>query len=350
MKKKEKYIISAVMILILCISVVLPQIIISTVPDTEVILPIKRTYTPNVVCSGIIQDEGVREVYALAPLMISDIKVRKGDWVNKGDILAVVDTQTSQVLQASNPISAQLASSTQMESYKELAQKYGMEDQLEEYLSQKNSPSLQAEVQPVEEYITAKQSGIITALNMHKGQLCEAGEQIYSISDQQGYSAVLGVAEEDISEVNIGNRVILSAPALGDDTIQAVVTAISPVVTQTISGLEIKSVVEVQADLLQNYPMVKENMTISAKIATGESRSLLSIPYEAVSQDEQNREYVLQMIDGKAERCYIECKNERTDYLEIADHLDSNAAIVLGAEEYHGKERFKVIYRENWYD
>ncbi|MEG2038524.1 MAG: biotin/lipoyl-binding protein, partial [Oscillospiraceae bacterium] len=93
--------IAALMALVYSISFI-PQIILNDIPKTEYVRPVSMDYQEKVVASGYITSSAMREAYISSPLIASELRFSVGDTVQKGDVIAVIDTeQTKAALQNS---------------------------------------------------------------------------------------------------------------------------------------------------------------------------------------------------------------------------------------------------------
>lgn len=322
----------------------LPKLLVHAVPTAEVVLPVQVEVTPFITCGGVLQAEEMQEVYATRPLMIEAVLVQEGESVTRGSVLATLDTQTTDGLASANMQSADAA---QLEQYMAAARQYGMEDELQTYLqSQKTATTA---TQPAQPNLVAPRSGRVLSLGVQPGCLADCGQLLYTIGGSS-CQAVLQVEEADIAQVTVGSPVTLSGPGLGEQQYRAVVTAVATQAKQVLSGLQTKTVVEVTAQLQTEDAALRPGLTVTAKIATGPRSSGVSVPYQAVAQDEQKREYVYTLVDGKPQKQFVVVQSEQSDFMQVAGGLQNGQPVVFGAEEFDPAQQHKMVYRENWDD
>lgn len=343
MKLKQKIFLLLLALGVLSASVILPQYILSSVPSAQAVLPVQATYTPYISCSGFLQANDLKEVYALYPVMVEEVYVQPGDWVNEGDILAQIDVATTKAI-ANNQSNAEADQQT-IEQYRELAKQYGVEDKLEEYLVQQTLSVKGDTFLPVEEQIIAQHTGKVMSVNAVSGCLTQAGDPLYSINSSNESTLVLQVEEEDVDLIKIGDRVIFYLPEQEKTPFYAKVCQIAPVVTQENGLLQTNTYVEVWAQVTSNYENLRPGSTVEAKIATNNTGLLTAVPYSAISQDEQNREFIYQLENGRPVMKYIEVEKEESRYVYVSSGIDKGRPVLLNAESLDPTCRFKIEYQ-----
>jgi len=330
----------------------LPRWIISLIPTEEVIMPVIVSHTPTVHCQGTLKAKNIKEKYALQPLMVEETYVKTGDWVEEGDILAKIDIETSLNLSSINRSSSN-TTAEQLEYYLGLAKQYGMEGEAEQYLTQyvsKKETDLTPTDDTLEQYIKADASGQLLSFFPQNGRLLEAGNPVYSIATGKVFQAVLQVEEGDIAQLYSGNKVILTGEGMGEEQYSAVITEISPTAVQVFSGLEQKTVVEVIAEFVADNKNIRPGLSLQATIATSAPTTMVSVPYEAILQDENNNEYVYQLIEGQKTRKYIEVEKELSDYVQVSNGLNKTAPVFLKTDASNSPQKYRIVYREDLYE
>ena len=335
--------------LVICMAANLPHWIVSSVPTAEVIMPVAVTHTPTIICSGRLEAKNVKEKYTAQPLMIEEVYVQAGDRVTEGDVLAKVDMAISADFMS---VQTQKSKPTdqQMEYYMELAKQYGLEEEAKQYIAQQTTGEKIENVQPLEQYIKAETSGQLLSFLPKEGQLLDAGSQIYSIQAGQNYQAVLEVSEANIPQIYPGDKVVITGEGLGEHQYSAIVRSIAPSAIQVFSGLEPKTIVEVTAEFCAEDEMLRPGLSVQGQIAVSDTTTMVSVPYEAISQDENNREYVYQLIDGNAAKRYIQVENELSDYVQVANGLERSAPVFLQNERSIDNKKYRIVYLEDWHE
>lgn len=334
-------------VMVWAVSGYLPKMFFRSVSTAEVILPVTSINTPYVVGTGVLQTANLKERYATSSLMVEEVYVWRGEQVEKGDVIARIDVETS--LSVTNNTSPAEITAEDMASYRKLAEQYGYEEELSQYLSKMQQTESPQEALEIAEFIYAEESGKILEQNLRPGKLCSAGERIYSIDTNEGKMAKIEVSENDITKVSLGNRVILNGAGLGGENYYGVVSEISPTATTKKDLISQTTTVDVMVDLLDVDNNFRPGLTVTAQIATGDTSEMVLLPYETVSQDENNREFIYQIEQGSPVKKYVTVKNELTDHIEISPDIDLSQPVLLNAEGFDGSKRIKMEYRGEWY-
>lgn len=176
---------------------------------------------------------------------ISDRRVKLGDKVKRGDILAVLDTKD--LVQSQRSVQAQSAS---IESQLKLAEKNLMryktllaqgavsqavydsyEQQYEGAVAAKeqSQAQLQASANQVGySMLVADRAGVITKLKVEPGQIVSAGENVVAIADEQSLEADFSLSESEIGKLVVGQNVMVKLNQKDKDSYKAVIQEIAP--------------------------------------------------------------------------------------------------------------------------
>jgi multidrug efflux pump subunit AcrA (membrane-fusion protein) len=148
------------------------------------------------------------------------------------------------------------------------------------------------------------------------------------------------VRESDINSVRIGQPAELYGAAIGDGIYTAVVREIADFARQTETGGVIETVVDVVLELdnieeaaVNPDEFIRAGYTAEARIAVGEAREMVLVPYSAINQDERG-EYVFVLAGNTALRRDI------VTGLELAEGAELLAGIREGDELIVRPERF----------
>lgn len=155
--------------------------------------------------------------------------------------------------------------------------------------------------------ITAPFDGVITAINVEEGDTYSSGT-ILTIQDCSSYQIEASIGEYDISDVAVGEEVLIKTDATGDDELEGTVTFVSPVSTSSSSSsdstttmsssssdvsYQIKISVDTQDDRL------RLDMSASLSIIVAQHENVLTVPYNAVQTDSDGNTYVEVLDDSQ---------------------------------------------------
>ena len=155
--------------------------------------------------------------------------------------------------------------------------------------------------------ITAPFDGVITAINVEEGDTYSSGT-ILTIQDCSSYQIEASIGEYDISDVAVGEEVLIKTDATGDDELEGTVTFVSPVSTSSSSSsdstttmsssssdvsYQIKISIDTQDDRL------RLDMSASLSIIVAQHENVLTVPYNAVQTDSDGNTYVEVLDDSQ---------------------------------------------------
>jgi len=188
-------------------------------------------------------------------------------------------------------------------------------------------------------YVTAPLSGILSTLNIKKGDLIASNQIIGTIITNQKI-AKISLNEIDAAKVKVGQNAILSFDALPDLKIKGKVIEISTV------GKEEQGVVsyDIKISLEEENKDIKPDMSVDAEIIVDKKANVLLIPSAAVKKDKGGNyvEVVKNYKLGKEnlfkpvaipqnliEKRYIKIGISNDEYTEILEGLNEGEIIVV---------------------
>lgn len=273
-----------------------------SLPEVTVVSLKEETITPKVYATGKLEEKNQKEITCDFPVVPQQVYVDVGEWVEAGDVLASVD------LEKTVDAILNLTKATE----------YLPQDILKQ-LGNLDFELLQSQI-PQE--IVATSSGMVSNLNLDVGALAYPTQAVATISPDHVLRAKLSVPEEYANEVETGQKVKVKVGALDGEKFDGTISLVFPSAHQTISGTSQETVVNIYADLTEGSEGLKAGYTVSGEIFTDESRSIMTLPYTAIDQDESGQEYVYLYRKGKAFRQDV----------EIGEELEESAEILSGVE------------------
>ncbi len=279
---KDIWVKSAALLLIIAVgagtAAVLPTWVSGSVPRVNTVFPDIKSYTPSVSCSGVIEYADTHSVVCDIPVVISEYKVSTGKHADAGQTAAVVDKSAT---------------------VQQLKALYGTA-----------APS-DMTIDDIPEQITSDISGTVCALGA-KGTLIPAGEPIVSIGEQSELQMTAAVSQRDISKVDIGQSVVITA---ADKSYIGTVSEISGFARKEYDTAD--SVVDVGIKVDDADSDLRSGYSAEGKIQTGYEQKILTLPYDAICQDDKG-EYVYVFSSGSAKRRDITTGVELSGCAEVS--------------------------------
>ncbi len=170
--------------------------------------------------------------------------------------------------------------------------------------------------------------GVVSKIAARKGETVVAGLQVanlITILDPTKLEVRIYTDETDIGKVKPGQKVLYFVDAYPDKVFKGVISSIypEPVVKQNI--VYYMSIVKVKPEYTK---YLKPEMTVYAKIITGEKDNALLIPNEALRY-ERGKEYVYKIVNGKPVKTYIKTGWMDEKYTEVLSGLKEGDIIAV---------------------
>lgn len=171
--------------------------------------------------------------------------------------------------------------------------------------------------------------GIVTAISLAEGEQASPFEAVAEVSDLSRIRARVKLGEQDFSQVEVGMPAGVTS---GGVTYDAVVIEVSPLVRTTVS-LTGSSERYCEAVLELYLPEgASPGSSASAVIYTERRSGVITLPFAAIEQDAQNREYVFVNADGVAKLCFVATGKEMGERVEILSGVDAGDEVIVYAD------------------
>jgi len=270
--------------------------------------------------------EGVVKVRSKFSGSVQSIKVQIGDYVKKGDLLAVVKTpDASDLYYQKAALSAQLSQAEKLYDLKKQLYDIGAIPKSELMEAQTNYEVLKAQLKSVEERlkllgagmgsveVRAPKSGVVYAINVHTGDYIDSSTDMIEIVDPYKILIVGNIQEKDAFKIKKGDEVEFSVGIFPERTFRGKVVYVSDVVdpeTRTIKVFIKPS----------SSSFFKVNMFFNIRIYVGKGEYAV-VPKSALVY-ENGKFFVLAVSDGKIQKTEV----------SLVKFLENNQVAVLGVQ------------------
>ncbi len=264
---------------------------------------------------------------------LNQISVRAGDRVEKGDLIAGLDTQDLAInlQQARNTFVAKDAAAKRVED--DVKDNDGDEDftqQEERTAAQKARDNAFDDIKSVQRsfqdaYIYAPLSGVITKADPNVGQIVSAADVITQIVDDSQYVFEAEVDESDLGRVKLGQTAAITLNSYPDQTFNATVSKVTPVTETTDSGA---TVVIVKLSLGKPEINFVAGLNGQADIITDAVNNVLVIPIEALIDEKE----VYVKRGESYEKVQIETGLQSDTEIEVKSGLSAGDQVVTNPQ------------------
>lgn len=182
-------------------------------------------------------------------------------------------------------------------------------------------------------------AGVIVELPYYtKSTRVSAGQPMVSLMNYDKMYMDINLPEKSISEVKLGQDVLITNYTIAEDTLTAVVSELSPMIsteTRTFSG-----------KLLIENPELKlrPGMFVKADIITAHKDSVIVIPKNIILSGNRGKYVFVVGRNSAADDRRITTGIENKDYIEVVEGLAKNDRLIIkGFETLRDNSKVKVI-------
>lgn len=279
--------------------------------------------------------------------ILTDVFVKEGQRVHKGQILAKIDDGGLSQQLAQLQIQTDLAKTTFERQKRLWDQKIGSEMQ---YLQSKSNYEAQSKAikqlqQQIDKtIIKAPFSGTIDDILTEQGSVVVQGQsQIMRIINLSNMYIETNVPEKHIAYVTKGKKVVVEFPILGieiDSKIRQVSDYINPA----------NRTFKIEIPVPNKDNLIKPNLTARLKINDYSNDNAMLIPQSIISENANGEQYIYvvknknESGDGVAEKTIIETGKSQNDIIEVLKGLEIGSEIIIeGARRVNNGQNVKVI-------
>ncbi len=259
---------------------------------------------------------------------ITSVRVKEGDKVSRGQVLATLDNEVLQNNIRELKTSLELAEAVYERQANLWDKKIGTEIQ---YLEAKNRvESLQSRLntaysQLAQSVVKAPFSGTVDEVPARVGEMAQPGKPIVRIVNQDNMYIDAAVSERFIAALQVGDKVNVRFPVI-DKTLTSEITAISEVINMENRTFNI----EVRLPEVDFTP--KPNQVVILDLVDYENPSTLVVPTEVILSDARGKYlYVAKDENSQtiAQKRYVTPGRTQDGATEILNGLDSTATLIV---------------------
>ena len=173
--------------------------------------------------------------------------------------------------------------------------------------------------------IRAPFDGVVYSLPVLQGAYLNPGDLVLQEADLSKVRVRAFVDEPDVGRLAPGDKIEVTWDALPERTWQGTVSVVPAVIK--LHGT--RNVGETTCVVDNRDFKLLPNVNVGVTIITAEHRDVLTVPREAVHQEE-SKAYVYQILDNELQRRYVQTSISNLTQVEVTGGLPENALIALG--------------------
>lgn len=187
-------------------------------------------------------------------------------------------------------------------------------------------------------------SGTIMSLQCVPQQFVSSKYPCMVISDLKNLAIKAEIEEQYLTQINEDMKCTAIVEALSSRPVKCIIDHIDPHGTSNISITGASNVVtEVMLSVNdENAIFLRPGYTAKINVITESKENVLLVPYEAISQDKDNNQFVYSISNGKLEKIIVETGKELDSKTEIISGLTGNETIVMYPDTIKSGSKVKL--------
>ena len=258
---------------------------------------VSSSFTKYINLEGVVIADKTANAVSETPGRITSLRVKEGDYVKKGALIATLDMDTYQTQKNDIMTNLELARDIYKRRSKLWAQNIGSEIQ---YLESKNNverfeKSLELiDLQLTKGNVYAPISGVVDRELIKQGEIASPGMPIVQLLNTRDVKVEVDLPERYLSILKKGMKVDVHFPSL-DITQNGRVSLLGRSIDPANRTLKF------EVDVSNSQGILKPNLLAELQIVEKNTENAITVPLEIIQQDVDNNSFVMSttMIDGE---------------------------------------------------
>ena len=303
------------------------ETVVSTIPVTAETV-IMQDFEKTVTLGGLTAAENTVNVIAKVNGMeqIKAVNVKVGDKVRAGQVLAVLDSEMSNITLNN----AQLQYDNAYTNYENGKQLFELGAVSQNELNQlkmafENASNQMRQAQMSVDYatVTAPISGTVTMSNANVGSYATASAPMFEIANVSTLEISTGINEQNVSKIAIGQEVLLRINSVSDQWMSGTITEISKVMNTQTKNYPVTVAMDNKDDALV------AGMYAEIEVAVGHADGVLVIPVDAIVYKEAQPVVFIVQEDGTVKESHVTLGMNDGDYYVVESGIALGDQIVI---------------------
>ena len=266
-------------------------------------------------------------VYVSAEVMgqLTSVNIVEGQYVNKGQLLATVDSESIEKNIAE--VENQLAFATTVFEKRDRLWKQNIGTEIDYLQAKNNKESLEKSLETLKTQldktkIKAPFSGTIEEVPVSQGQVVQPGTPITFLVSNQNMYIVADISEAYIGKFQRGDEVTVSFPSLGKNY-QSTITSIGSVINQA------SRTFTVEVKLPSDKDLFKTNLVAVLKLTDYKAEDAIVIPSRIIQEDlEGNFVYLVEKGSNTTKKVHVKLGQSYDNKTEVVSGLAGGESVV----------------------
>lgn len=296
------------------------------VQRAQLTLPTVKNIQETVTLYGEITDSSPIRCYANTVSTVSEVYVEPGDWVRAGQPLMLLEPQQGVQGKEAESVFRSLADALETGERGTLESAYDALQFVDFSASEKVSEKKAY-------FLYSTQNGIVLKVSARKNDTVGTWLPCVEICAPENLGITAAAGEDTVGKLKENMKCSISVSAFSLLDLRGTVTQIYPYAKK--SGLftndaVVETAVRVQFENANEK--LRPGYRAAVKVTLSQTPNALLLPYEAISQDAEGREYVMKYQEGIVKKQFVETGAELADFAQITDGLGTEDLIFLEPE------------------
>ena len=334
-------------ILIACMYWISPYRDASQATTVSAVFPATLNITDYVVLRGTTAEQARQNLYADGPARVSAVYVQPGDTVRKGQPLLLLEPLTAAEQSAGALYDEVQSAVSQINPAAAVTGDDALSDELAAIVSSAVVGVTQqaTQVQSQQPYqLCSPIDGVVMSINCTQGQEISGILPCAAVSDLTNLAVKAQATENTIARIAEGMNCIITVDALtGEQGLDGTIESIMPYGRQTgtlVQTGDIKT--DVWISLPNEDGTLRPGYSAQAKVVVNQKNGALVVPYDCVSQDDTQQEYVMIVSGGRAIKKYVTTGYELEEGIEVTAGLDADELLIHDPENIEHGDRVLI--------
>ena len=296
----------------------------------------------TVVATGRITTPSRTQVGSPLTAVVLERRVREGDRVRPGDVLAVLraDDLQAQVQQARAALQ-ELRNTTRPQAVLEAQQAQRQWQQAQRELERQAQAQLaQAQAQLDKATIRAELAGTVLTRHAEPGDLVQPGQVLFELAPDGATEVLVALDEKNLHVLALGQKATCIADAYPTEPFAAQLDFLAPSIDPQ------RGTVDARLTVAPVPPFLRQDMTVSVNLHTAQRERALVVPNDALDLSDPARPQVWVVEQGRAARRALQLGLRGMAHTEVTAGLQAGDWVLADAPAtLHSGQRVRVQAR-----
>lgn len=260
----------------------------------------QQQYKQSIDVAGVVESQKNVNISLSYPVIIKESCVSENNYVNKGQLLFILDTQ-------------KMEKYVKQSDFTQYSEVFSSIDK--RYLTNASAN------------IYATESGFVRQITGKEGDIVLSGENLCVIESDGSLMLRISVDQQDYAKISVGDIVQFYPATAPEKLCYGTISKKTAVIRKETGLTGSKTVVDIYADIDSDSKSIVQGVQFSGTVSKPEIKTIYTLPYSYIGQDEKG-EYVMVFNKGKGEKTYVQTGIETAQGVEIVTAFEKDTVFL----------------------